>query len=96
MLFFPFIEYCKDKKNIQFTCRCYNNKKILIKYLLEETNNYILANSKANLYSLKIINLAHSHDDSIKCTNHGKKYRFFKKTDFSIWCEDRIEEEQHG
>ena len=25
---FPFIKFCKDRKNVRFTCSCFNNKKI--------------------------------------------------------------------
>ena len=32
---FPFIKFCKDRKNIRWTCSCFNNKKILIKDIFE-------------------------------------------------------------
>ncbi len=28
---FPFVKFCKDKKNVRMTCSCFNNKKISIK-----------------------------------------------------------------
>lgn len=32
---FPFIKFCKDRKNVRFTCSCFNNKKTLIKELFK-------------------------------------------------------------
>jgi len=32
---FPFIKFCKDRKNVRFTCYCFNNKKISIEELFK-------------------------------------------------------------
>ena len=32
---FPFINFCKDRKNIKWTCSCFNNKKMLIEELFK-------------------------------------------------------------
>ena len=36
---FPLIEFCKDKKYIKYTCSCFNNKKILIRDLIDNIYN---------------------------------------------------------
>ena len=33
---FPYINFCKSRKHIRLTCSCFNNKKILIKDILEK------------------------------------------------------------
>ena len=32
---FPFIKFCKDRKNVRMTCCCFNNKKITIEELFK-------------------------------------------------------------
>ena len=39
---FPFIKFCKDRKNIRMTCSCFNNKKILIKELFKTISLIII------------------------------------------------------
>jgi hypothetical protein len=72
---FPFIEFCKDKRHIKFTCRCMNNKKILIKDLLDKKKEYIIIeDSMTNFLSSINRNL---DCEGIKCTKHNKKNGIF-------------------
>ena len=32
---FPFIKFCKDRKNVRMTCSCFNNKKLSIEELFK-------------------------------------------------------------
>ena len=60
---FPFIKFCKDRRNIRLTCSCMNNKKILIEDLFKFENILIkkiiflqqLNQIKAKIKLLKII-----------------------------------------
>ena len=85
-LLFPFIEFCKDMKHIKLTCSCYNNKKILIKDLLDEKNKYIIIeDSITNLLSSIDRNL---DCEGIKCTKHNKKMEYFCKKCFGHCCNE--------
>jgi len=80
---FPFIEFCKDKKNIRFTCSCLNNKKILIEELFKinsDKNNLPLFLSEKN----SNINI----EDEFLCKEHKKKYKGFSKFFLDNFCED--------
>ena len=78
-LIFPFIEFCRDKKHIKFTCLCYNNKKISIKDLLDKDNKFIIIEgNKTNLEYVKYI----------ICSKHNKKYEFFCESHFTHVCSD--------
>jgi len=83
---FPFIEFCKDMKNIKFTCSCYNNKKILIKDLLEEKNKYIFIEDSIQNFLSSINN--NSDCQGINCQKHNKKFEYFCKECFIHSCNE--------
>ena len=80
---FPFIDFKKDKKYIKFTCSCFNNKKILIKDLLDKSNDYIsiknIQNSFFSLSSSKNLNNENNkkNDEGLLCTKHNYKFEYF-------------------
>jgi len=83
---FPFIKFCKDRKNIRFTCSCFNNKKILIEEFLKIffiEDNLLIFISKINLY----INIK----DKLICKDHKKKFKGFSKIFLNNYCEDCYE-----
>ena len=77
---FPFIKFCKDRKNIRLTCSCVNNKKILIKEFLNKTNNFDYENSSLNI------------ENELLCKKHKygrpKKFEYFSKYFLQNYCED--------
>ena len=81
---FPFIKFCKDKKNIRMTCSCFNNKKILIKELFE------IIPIKNNLsFFLSETNLNLNDDENVLlCKEHNKKFKGFSKFFLNNYCED--------
>ena len=76
---FPFIKFCKDRKNIRFTCSCINNKKISIEDLFRRI-------SDRNIFSEtnSIINA----QNALLCKNHNKKFKGFSKFYLNNYCED--------
>jgi hypothetical protein len=76
---FPFIEFCKDRRNIRLTCSCFNNKKILIEDLFSFENKYNLLIKKSNLFTT--INSNKNNNIIIKnnffCKKHKKKFKCF-------------------
>ena len=53
---FPFIKFCKDRRNIRLTCSCFNNKKILIEDLFSFESKYNLLIKNNNLCITTTIN----------------------------------------
>ena len=80
---FPFIEFCKDMKNIRFTCSCFKNKKILIKDILDETLKYIFIKNNSSIsYFLTDDEITDYHEVSgngLMNKDKNKKYRGFDK-----------------
>ena len=79
---FPFIKFCKNKKNVRLTCSCFNNKKISIEELF-------------NLISIKNINSTYSSEankinikNEVICNEHNKKFKGFSKFFLNNYCED--------
>ena len=66
---FPFIKFCKDRKNIRLTCSCINNKKILIKDFLHKINSFDYENSSLNI---KNSNNNKNFKDELICSEHKK------------------------
>ena len=88
---FPFIKFCKDKKNIKVTCSCFNNKKILIKNLYDNSNNISIESSYINLLSTTNINVSNKNFENIFiCNKHNKKFKYFSKFFLNNYCEDCI------
>ena len=55
---FPFIKLCKDRKNVRFTCSCFNNKKISIEELfkinsIEDSISIFLSQTNLNINNFK-------------------------------------------
>ena len=76
---FPLIEFTKSKKYIKITCSCYNNKKILIKDLFDESNNYITINN-LSCSSLLTSNIIKDNEEGLICKEHHKYFKYFCKT----------------
>jgi len=79
---FPFIKFCKDRKNIRFICSCFNNKKISIKEFFKRfsiKDNLLIFFFKANLN----INI----EDKLICKEHNKKFKGFSKFYLNNYCE---------
>ena len=79
---FPFIKFCKDRKNIKLTCSCFNNKKISIEEFLK--------NSIENRMSLFLSenNLKINNENVLKCNEHNKQFKGFSKFFLNNYCED--------
>ena len=73
---FPYIKFCKDRKNIRLTCSCFNNKKILIKDLFENNFLSIENNSIINLLSTTNLNLNVDIENKLKCMEHNNKFSY--------------------
>ena len=76
---FPFIEFIRSKKYIKYTCRCYNNKEILIKDLFDKNNNYMIINdlSDTNILSFSNINNYDCNCEEFKCKLHNQNFKDF-------------------
>ena len=81
---FPFIKFCKDRKNIKLTCSCFNNKNFSIKELFtlmsNKDNNSIFLPSETNL-NIDI-------REELICKKHNKKFKGFSKFFLNNYCED--------
>ena len=75
---FPFIEFCKDRKNIRLTCSCINinNKKILIKEFLDKINNFDFESSFISL-NIENKNNDKNFENELICKEHNKKFKYF-------------------
>ena len=77
---FPFIKFCKDRRNIRLNCSCFNNKKILIEDLFSFESKYNLLIKKNNLFATTI-NSNKNNNKIIKnnfiCKEHKKKFKCF-------------------
>ena len=91
---FPYIKFCKDRKNIRITCSCLSNKKVLIddlfssdskyKFLFKKNNLFTKNNSDENYYEDIIINY-------FICKKHKKKFKLFSTNLMNNFCLDCIE-----
>jgi len=86
---FPFIKFCKDRKNIRLTCSCFNNKKILIEDLFSFENKYNLLIKNNNLFSTTI-NSNEDNNEIIKnnfiCKKHKRKFEGFSIDYMDNYC----------
>ena len=64
---------------MKFTCSCYNNKKILIKDLFDESNNYITINN-LSCSSILSSNIIKDNEEGLKCKEHHEYFKYFCKT----------------
>ena len=94
---FPYIKFCKDRKNIRITCSCFNNKKILIKDLFEKNILSIENISNINFLSLTNLNLNDDIENQLKCNKHSKiffnskhKFEGFSKIYLEHYCQHCI------
>ena len=71
---FPFIKFCKDRKNVRLTCSCFNNKKILIEELFKII---YIKNSEAKFLPESTLNI--NIENQLKCNDHNKKFKGFSK-----------------
>jgi len=83
---FPLIKFCKDRKNIRFTCSCFNNKKISIQeffkiFSIKDSLKIFLSETKLN------INI----ENALLCKKHivyKKKFKGFSKFYLNNYCEE--------
>jgi len=80
---FPFIKFCKDKKNVRLTCCCFNNKKISIEELFKIIN---IRNSQAIFLPQSTLNI--DIENHLKCKEHNQKFKGFSKFFLNNYCED--------
>ena len=92
---FPYIKFCKDRKNIRITCSCFNNKKILIKDLFENNILSIGSNSNKNLLSTTNLNLNDDIENELICKEHNKKFEGFSKIFLAHYCQSCIDYSFH-
>ena len=91
---FPYIKFCKDRKQVRLTCSCFNNKKILIKDLIENNILFIKSNSNTNFLSTSNLNLNDDIEDELKCKKHHAKFEGFSKIFLNNHCQSCINEHQ--
>ena len=89
---FPFIKFCKDRRNISLTCSCMNNKKIIIKDLFKFENiliknNNLFTTIKSNKNKNKIIK------NNFICKEYKKKFKFFSINYLDNKCPICVEDE---
>ena len=70
---FPFIKFCKDRKNVRLTCSCYNNKKISI----EELFKLIYIKNTRIIY-LPETTLNLNIENQLICNKHKKNLKAFQ------------------
>ena len=80
---FPFIKFCKDRKNVRLTCSCFNNKRITIEELFKII---YIKNIEANFLPESTLNI--NIENQLKCKKHNKKFKGFSKFYLSNYCED--------
>ena len=78
---FPFIKFCKDRKNVRLTCSCYNNKKITFTELFKIID---IRNSEA-IFSPTALNK--NIENELRCKEHNKKFKGFSKFFLNNYCE---------
>ena len=82
---FPFIKFCKDRKNVRITCSCFNNKKILIEELFKK---FSVENSLSIPLSKSYLNMNINIENELICKEHNKKFKGFSKYFLNNYCED--------
>jgi len=86
---FPFIKFCKDRRNIRLTCSCFNNKKILIEDLFSFKSKYNLLIKNNNLYTTKIKsrkNINKIIKNNFICKEHKEKFEGFSIDYMDNYC----------
>jgi len=78
---FPFIKFCKNRKDVKLTCSCFNNKKISIEELFKIIN-------KRGVNFLSETNLSVDVENYCICNEHYKKFKGFSKFFLNNYCED--------
>ena len=80
---FPFIRFCKDRKNVRMTCSCFNNKKLSIEELFK-----IIYIKNIEAIFLPESNLNINIENQLKCEEHNKKFKGFSKYFLNNYCEN--------
>ena len=73
---FPFIKFCKDRKNVRFTCSCFNDKKILIEKLFK---NFSIEDRLSRFFTTTTTNKNINIENELMCKMHKKKFKGFSK-----------------
>jgi len=87
---FPFIKFCKDRKNIRLTCSCINNKKILIEDLFSFESKYNLFIKDNNIFTTTIISDKNNNEIIEKnsiCNKHNKEDEGFSIKYMDNYCQ---------
>ena len=88
---FPFIKFCKDRRNIRLTCSCFNNKKILIKDLFSSENKYnLLIKNYKNFPTTNKSNNNENNEINFKCKKHMEKFKGFSINYMDNYCSNCI------
>jgi len=80
---FPFVKFCKNRKNVKITCSCFNNRTISIEeffkmFSIEGSLSIFLSKSNLN------INI----ENELICKKHNKTFKGFSKFFLNNFCED--------
>ena len=90
---FPFIKFCKDRRNIRLTCSCFNNRRILIEDLFSFENKYNLLIKNNNLFTTtinSIKNISKIIKNNFICKKHKKKFEGFSTNYMDNFCQKCI------
>ena len=86
---FPFIKFCKDRRNIRLTCSCFNNKKILIEDLFSSENKYnLLIKNNNNIFTTINSNEGNNKfsENNFICIEHKEKFEGFSINYMNNYC----------
>jgi len=93
---FPFIKFCKDRRNIRLTCCCFNNKKILIEDLFSFENKYNLLIKNSNFFTTKVKSnkiIKKIINNNFLCKADKKKFESFSIDYMENYCPSCIKYE---
>jgi len=92
---FPFIKFCKDRRNIRLTCSCFNNKKILIEDLFSFESKYNLLIKNNNLFTTIKSNKNNNeiNENNFICKEHLEKFEGFSINYLNNYCQNCFKDE---
>ena len=79
---------------MKFTCSCYNNKKIFIKDLFDESNNYITINN-LSCSSILSSNNIKEKEEGLIYKEHHEYFKYFCKTCLINICDECKNNHKH-
>ena len=87
---FPFIKFCKDKKNIRLTCSCFNNKKFLIDDLFLKDYPFHFSIKNKNFFSTEKDDNNIGYENILLCEKHKKIFKGFSTILMENYCQKCI------